>query len=477
MEQIRRKERNEAHLYMTINILLEDAFDGHQGNDLYDAERVMYRVFKIKKTATISEMMEMLADSFKYPPEQIRPWPFGPRSNNTVRPNFLDLESDMHKTVMDVAENQNPWNIFLELLPPDSGTTSLPPFDKESDVLMFFKLYDPKQKRIHYCGHTYLPVTSKLAEVVPLLNERAGFPRDTELVLYEEIKPNMVEKIANIHEPIEKVLDELMDGDIIVFEKEEREELSDLPTCMDFFKDLFFRVEVTFVDKCIPNDQGFTMELSQRMTYDQLARAVAQRVGTDPYLLQFFKCQSYKDSPGHPLRCTFEGTLKDLLVVSKPKAAKKIFYQQLSIRVNELENKKQFKCVFVGTKMKEEKELILYPNKNGTVADLLEEAKKQVELSEGGTGKLRLTEVSCNKVTMGPKDDMPLESLVQCNTKIYRIEEVPKEEMNLGDDEMLVPCAHFHKEVFSTFGTPFLVKVKHGEPFLKVKGKTLIFYF
>jgi len=40
------------------------------------------------------------------------------------------------------------------------------------------------------------------------------------------------------------------------------------------------------------NYAGFTMELSQRMTYDQFARAVAQRVGmTDPYLLQFFKSQ------------------------------------------------------------------------------------------------------------------------------------------------------------------------------------------
>lgn len=100
-------------------------------------------------------------------------------------------------------------------------------------------------------------------------------------------------------------------------------------------------------------------------------------------------CLSYKDGPGHPLRCTFEGTLKDLLVFSKPKVPKKIFYQQLSIRVNELENKKQFKCIYVGPNMKEEKELILYPNKNGTVADLLEEAKKQIGTSEGGTGKLR----------------------------------------------------------------------------------------
>lgn len=39
--------------------------------------------------------------------------------------------------------------------------------------------------------------------------------------------------------------------------------------------------------------------------------------------------------------------------------------------------------------MKDEKELILYPNKGGTVADLLEEAKKQIEFGEGSTGKLR----------------------------------------------------------------------------------------
>ncbi|XP_018335217.1 ubiquitin carboxyl-terminal hydrolase 7 isoform X2 [Agrilus planipennis] len=471
MEQIRRKERNEAHLYMTVNVLLEDAFDGHQGNDLYDPERAVYRVFRIKKTATMSELMEMLADSFKYPPEQLRLWPFSHRSNQTLRPSLLDLESDLHKNVIDAAETQNPWHIFLELLPPDLEQTALPTFDKETDVLLFFKLYDAKQKKIHYCGHSYLPVNSKFSDLIPLLNERAGFPPDTELVLYEEIRPNMTEKISNLSEPLEKVLEELMDGDIIVFEKDEREELSDLPTCIDYFRDLYYRVEVTFVDKCIPNDPGFTMELSQRMTYDQLARAVAQRVGTDPYLLQFFKCQSYKDSPGHPLRCTFEGTLKDLLVFTKPKTPKKIFYQQLSIRVNELENKKQFKCVYLSPNYKDEKELILYPNKNGTVADLLEEAKKQIEFSEGSTGKLRLVEVNCNKVLPGPKEDTSLENISICATKIYRIEEIPPDELRLQDDEVLVPCAHFHKEVFSTFGTPFFVKVKNGESFSKVKER------
>lgn len=474
LEQIRRRERNEAHLYMAVNVLLEDSFDGHQGNDLFDCDRVIYRIFRIKKSTTLQELMEHLSEALKYPVEQIRPWPFGYRTNQTYRPTLLDLEADMHKAVLDISENQNPWVIFVECVPPDSGLTALPPFDKDTDVLLFFKMYDPKTKRIYYCGHHYMPVASKVQELIPILNERAGFPPDTELLLYEEIKPNMVERIYNLNDPLEKVLEELMDGDIIVFQKKLRtNETSELSTCRDYFRDLFYRVEVTFCDKMIPNDPGFTMELSSRMNYDQIAQAVAQRVGTDPYRLQFFKTQTYKDSPGHPLRCTFDGTLKDLLVCPKPKGIKKIFYQQLSIPVNELENKRPFKCIWVGPKLKEEKELTLYPSKNGTVAELLEEAKKCVELSPDGSGKLRILEVNCNKIHPGPKDDVHLETLTATpnTSKIYRIEEIPKDELNLAEDEMLIPVAHFHKDIYSAFGIPFLLKVKHGEPFSEVKER------
>ena len=74
---------------------------------------------------------------------------------------------------------------------------------------------------------------------------------------------------------------------------------------------------------------------------------------------------------------------------------------QLSIRINELENKRQFKCVWVNAKMKEEKELVLYPNKNGSVDDLLDEARKQVELAEGGSDKLRSVRLSYSYVLRG----------------------------------------------------------------------------
>lgn len=72
----------EAHLYMTVNVLLEDSFDGHQGNDLYDPEKATYRVLRVKKQATVQDLLEMLAENFKYPINQLRPWPFSARSNN-----------------------------------------------------------------------------------------------------------------------------------------------------------------------------------------------------------------------------------------------------------------------------------------------------------------------------------------------------------------------------------------------------------
>jgi len=64
-----------------------------------------------------------------------------------------------------------------------------------------------------------------------------------------------------------------------------------------------------------------------------------------------------------------------------------------------------------------------------------------------------------------------LECLNPTGTKTLRVEEIPKEEIDMADDEALVPIGHFHKEIFTTFGVPFFMKVKHGEQFSKVKER------
>ena len=53
----------------------------------------------------------------------------------------------------------------------------------------------------------------------------------------QEVKPNLVEEIRPLTESLEKILDELMDGDILVFQRSDGDMLnSDLPTAKSYFR-------------------------------------------------------------------------------------------------------------------------------------------------------------------------------------------------------------------------------------------------
>lgn len=478
-EAQRRRERNEAHLYMNLNVYTEDNFSGHNGYDLYDSEKSQPKVFRIRKQAILKEAIATVATHMNYPTEAIRFWPILQKTSfddhQMMRPTSLDYEKDLHKAVNELSESNHAWSVFVELVKPDSGQKALPPIDRTKDIsiLVFFKLYDPSKKFLTYCGHSIISIEMNASAFIKHLNSLAGYPEDTELEVYIEYKSTVQQIDFNNDGPICNLVNQsLSDGEIIVFQRDRKSFANcEFPTVDDYYKDLSCRVEVTFCDKTIPNDPGFKLELSLKNNYDQMAEAVAQHLGTDPYLLQFFRNQSYREGPGNPLRCNFDGTLKDILVTIKQRTPKKIYYQHLTIRINELENKKQFTCIWMNSKLKEEKELILYPNKNGTVQDLLDEARKLVELSEDGSGRLRCLELTNFRITSILPEDVLLECLNPSGNKTYRIEETPADEVKIEGEEFLVPVAHFFKDPWQTFGVPFFIKLVNREPFNSVKER------
>lgn len=95
------------------------------------------------------------------------------------------------------------------------------------------------------------------------------------------------------------------------------------------------------------------------------------------------------------------------------------------------------------------------------MADLLEEAKKKIDLSEESSGQFRLLEIVSCKINHIIPNDIILECLNPAGTKSYRVEEVPKDQAKLESNEFLLPVAHFQKESYQTFGVPFLLKVKN----------------
>ena len=87
-----------------------------------------------------------------------------------------------------------------------------------------------------------------------------------------------------------------------------------------------------------------------------------------------------------------------------------------------MENKRQFKCTWVNPRLKDEKELVLYPDKDGNVADVLNEAREQIDSPLNMSGKLRLLEIISAKVFNVITADVPVEHLMTQAQRSFRIE-------------------------------------------------------
>lgn len=81
-----------------------------------------------------------------------------------VRPGYLDIHVDTSKTLED-SQYGHSMPIFVEVLPADcEEKDSLPNFDKENDVILFLKMYDPVNESLHYQGHFAVPISSTFSK-------------------------------------------------------------------------------------------------------------------------------------------------------------------------------------------------------------------------------------------------------------------------------------------------------------------------
>jgi len=171
-----------------------------------------------------------------------------------------------------------------------------------------------------------------------------------------------------------EVMDKLMDGNIIVFQPE----CEGKPDASQYFLDIYYRVDVLMCDKNDPSDSGFLVSMNRNWNYNQMAEKVAERLDTDPMMLQFFKVQSVRDMVGAVIRSNFDGQVKDLLQLygARKQTNRRLYYQQLTMKVEEFETKKAFPCQYVELPSKEE-DMVLYPNKNCKVQELFVECRKK----------------------------------------------------------------------------------------------------
>lgn len=533
-EIIRKKERNEAHLYLQLNVILEKEFYDHLGNsDLFDVGKVeATKYLKVKKTSTMLEVGKQLGELLgQQSVEDVRIWSIMSRYNNTTRPlNSIDLRESASRTVVELSKQEQTWLIFAEQASDLSFSptfdynillnTALSPqqrqqimqqhqqqlqqgqpqklvaFNPKEEVMIFFKYYEPKTSTLRYVFRMHLSITSTLNSIQEKINKKMKFPPGTELLFYEEVKVSQITPLTEREVALETLAHEqLLDGDIYVFQVNEKERLQTyaLPNVADYFRDLMIHAEVQFCDKNAPNEDGFTLLLSLKMKYDEFAKIVGEHIKHDPQKLQFFRSNLYdlKSPINQAIKYNVEFQLKDAFNLNnKQQQIKKIYYQKLSIKITELEERRQFKCIWISANLKMERELTLMPFKKASVKELLSECRGELLKEELITHqdfnsfdqfRLRLVEIVASRLQRVIKEDLLIETLEnQMANKAYRVEQVLPEEIALNNnltfnvsegEEYLLPIAHFTKEIYATFGSPFLLKIRQGELFKDIKQR------
>lgn len=95
--------------------------------------------------------------------------------------------------------------------------------------------------------------------------------------------------------------------------------------------------------------------------------------------------------------------------------------------------------------MKLLKEILVYPDKNGTVKTVFDEIRKSAELAANGSNKLRMLEISSHKISRICDPDQKIDELM-LTSRQYRVEEIPMDQLQIDPKtEYLLPVAHFHK--------------------------------
>ncbi|XP_065621467.1 ubiquitin C-terminal hydrolase 12 isoform X6 [Quercus suber] len=465
----KRKEKAEAHLYTIIKVARNEDLLEQIGRDIYfdlvDHDKV--HSFRIQKQISFNLFKEEVAKELGIPVQFQRFWLWAKRQNHTYRPNRPLTPQEEAQSVGQLREVSNKANnaelkLFLEVELGQDLQPVPPPERTKEDILLFFKLYDPSKEELRYVGRLFVKGSGKPVEILPKLNEMAGFSADEEIELYEEIKFEPTIMCERIDKKVTFRASQLEDGDIVCFQKSPQVGSSDqcrYPDVPSFLDYVHNRQVVRFRSLEKPKEDEFCLELSKLHDYDDVVERVAQHLGLDDpskIRLTSHNCYSQQPKP-QPIKYRGVEHLSDMLVHYN-QTSDILYYEVLDIPLPELQGLKTLKVAFHHSTKDEVVIHTIRLPKQSTVGDVINDLKTKVELSHPNA-ELRLLEVFYHKIYK----IFPLsEKIENINDQYWtlRAEEVPEEEKNLGPHDRLIHVYHFMKDtaqnqVVSTFGSPW----------------------
>lgn len=126
-----------------------------------------------------------------------------------------------------------------------------------------------------------------------------------------------------------------------------------------------------------------------------MAHKVGEALRHDPIKLRFTTTHATNGSPKSILKRSLNQSIAEIMNPSYVNPTTTvIMYEKLDVSIVELETKRSLKVVWTGIHNKEEAAYPFLLPKTSIVGELTEHLSKQVTLSPGGTGKIRVFEIS-----------------------------------------------------------------------------------
>ncbi|RDA85100.1 hypothetical protein CP532_3121 [Ophiocordyceps camponoti-leonardi (nom. inval.)] len=540
LREARRREQREAHLYMVAKVITDDTFLEYGGTDLcsFDAnpevDAAAPRSYRIRRTMTMEEFVQQVATDMGKDARKVRLWLMVNRQNKTIRPDQPIM--DLRPTVEDVfsrsaAHRDTSLRVWAEVAEEfdAAGEPIWPSYQSQANggsakndtILILLKNFDYAQQRLRGVGHVYISKEKKVEELVPLILQRMGWgeklPADEKLLLWEEIKPTMIEPLK----PKQSLkVAELQDGDIICFqrttEKADQQRASNKALqepCVDALpsRSPFLRRKVAASSRVSsrvrstehfddarehydflehkrtvrfhphPNrrDQTqyapFDLVLNAKINYDTLSERVGAYLSVPPTHIRLWTVNATTNNPKTPVR---RGTNPSLRQILNPMGSNSLnqtqrndafFYEVLEMSLAELDTKKSIKVTWLSDGIAKEDHLDLLVPKTGTIEDLIQALIKKAKIAdEAEGGRIRVYESSSNRFYREPQRDHPVLNLNEY-TQIFA-ERVPEDEVR-AEEKNFIQVFHFQNEVNRVHGVPFKFLLKEGEKFGDTKKR------
>lgn len=187
----RRKEREEAHLYMNVGVLDDTTFQAHHGfdltsSDLPSGDPALPRSYRILRSKKVHEFARELAEEKGLNAKQVRLWVMVSRQNKTTRPDQViqNTEMAMEEAWIRLATKGNPLKVWMEIGELGSdGEVSWP--DASTSVLIFLKHFDVPVQTLTGVGSVYVRKNQKVADLAPIILEKMGWSAGTDFLLFE----------------------------------------------------------------------------------------------------------------------------------------------------------------------------------------------------------------------------------------------------------------------------------------------------